>query len=960
MVTLQNPQSPRGASRNASSHLTVNRRHFLRTASQLLAAATVGPSLLRMDRARAADFGNPTLLPTDPRVDLVYSVCQGCHGRCGMKCEVVDGILTKIEGNPFHPCNLETHLPFESDLVASRGVPGRMCAKGLSGMQSLYDPFRLRDPLKRKGPRGSGEWEAISWDQAFSEIAEKLVQYRDLTTPLNPDAPELGKKVNQIMFSGGRNQQSAFTDVFFKNIIGTVNSRHDHTSICEVSHHVAHELTTGWGDAAPFLTSGYKDHSKPDLPNAKCVVWFGTDPCSANFTFVAIARKTIDFVARGGKLYVVDPRCNVAASKGTWVPIRPGVDAVLAMGIARYMIDNQLYNSAFLQRPHDAAANPTGELNVTDATLLVKLVNGRPAAFLRAKEAGIESGTDTEFVVWAGGAGAKFNSVDTGELLPGLVTVNGNPCKTAFELYVERVRERTVAQYAEESGVPLAMIERIGEDLAAAGRQGSVTMYRGAVQHTNGTYAGRAILAINTLLGNFNWKGGIAFSAGGWSTGYDGAPHTPLSVPGGVKESGVQITRVKSKYEDSTEFKTKGYPAKRPWFPLAGHYNYQEIMPSLEDEYPYPMKAMILYWNGLPYSAPAAKETYQRVLTRMDGDQYRIPLVVGIDIAMGEAMELCDYVLPETTYLERWSVVGLTPTTITKASPVRQPVVGTVDSVTGDYVGALPNAKTLEDILIGIGNAMRQRDASVPAPPWRNAYGFWSQMIANMATQSGGPGVEAVLARGGRFEDAARAYDGEKLRNRFGGRIYFFSEKLATKHDSMTGQWMDGLPKYEEIADALDRPMAPQDASWPLQLVTYKMAWHSQMHTIRYPWLVSVQSENFVEMNPVDGAKRGLRTGDRVRLSSPSAPEGVIGRARLTATVAPGVVAVAHHFGHWAMSSKGFKVDGQSVGEDPDRGRGIQSNTIMRADPALPNVTLQDKVGGSASFYDTRVEVAKV
>ena len=937
----------------------VTRRKFLQTTSRLVAGAAVAPAFFRVNQAKAANFGNPVLVETNPRVEIKYSVCQGCHGRCGLKAKVIDGVLTKIEGNPYHPCNLEQHLPFATDPETVRAMSGRMCAKGLGGMQSLYDPHRLKQPLKRVGERGAGQWEAISWEQAFSEIAAKLVPYRDLSTLIDPNAPELGKKVNQIMFSGGRNQQSAFTDVFFKNIIGTVNSRHDHTSICEVSHHVAHELTTGWGDAAPFLVSGFKNHTKPDLPNAEFVLWFGTDPCSANFTFVAIARKFIEMAQRQGKFYVVDPRCNVAASKGNWIPIKPGVDAALALGIARHIVDNNLYNATFLRRPHDGAANPTGELNATDATLLVKIVDGRPAAFLRADEAGITGGTATDLVVWSGGAAAKFNTLDTADLLPGAVTVNGITCKTAFQLYVERVREKTLAEWSAICGVPVATIQKLGNELAAAGRRGCVTMYRGSVQHTNGTYTGMAVLTLNTLMGNYNWKGGLAFGGGGWSTSYTGAPYSQNTVPGGVTESGVQITRVKSKYESSTEFTQRGYPARRPWFPLAGHYNFQEIYPSIEDEYPYAIKALVLYWNGIPYSTPAARATFERVMSAKVDGAYKLPLVVCIDIAMGEVAAWADYVLPDTTYLERWTVVGLTPTTITKASPVRQPVVGTINA-NGDYTGVLPNTKTLEDILIGLGNAMNALDGSVPKPPWRNAWDYWGKAIANVAAQSSGPGSDYVLARGGRFDDYTRAYDGEKQLNRFGGRIHFFSEKLATKHDSMTGQWHDGMAKYEAIADLMGQSIDARDSALPLQLITYKMAWHTQMHTSRYPWLMSIQAENFIEMNPVDATARGLRTGDRARLASASSPEGVEGLVRVTGTVAPGVVAVSHHFGHWEMSSRTHRVNGVNIAYDASRGAGINANQVMRADPALPNVTLQDKLGGSASFYDTRVEVVKV
>ncbi|MBI2431745.1 MAG: molybdopterin oxidoreductase, partial [Candidatus Hydrogenedentes bacterium] len=214
--------------------------------------------------------------------------------------------------------------------------------------------------------------------------------------------------------------------------------------------------------------------------------------------------------------------------------------------------------------------------------------------------------------------------------------------------------------------------------------------------------------------------------------------------------------------------------------------------------------------------------------------------------------------------------------------------------------------------------------------------------------------------RGGRFEDYGQAYTGDRLAHTFSGRLFFFSEALALAQDSMDGAFFDGLPKFEAPADLLGNPIETQDSAYPLQLVTYKYAWHTQMHTIRYPWLVSVLPENFVEMNSVDAAARGIASGDLVRVSSASSPEGVIGPALAVETVRPGVVAISHHFGHWQMSSRPHEIDGENSAFDPSRAAGISPNGIMRKDTVIGNVTLQDKIGGSASFYDTFVQVSKI
>lgn len=178
----------------------------------------------------------------------------------------------------------------------------------------------------------------------------------------------------------------------------------------------------------------------------------------------------------------------------------------------------------------------------------------------------------------------------------------------------------------------------------------------------------------------------------------------------------------------------------------------------------------------------------------------------------------------------------------------------------------------------------------------------------------------------------------------------------------MTGELNDGFAKYVPPAlDALDNSVDDLDGgSYPLLFSTYKQAWHSMARTICNPWLVSIMPENFVEINSVDATARGIQTGDRVQVTSASNTEGAVGRAFVTETIRPGVVSVAHSFGHWEMGSKSFDVDGTAGDADTTRAAGIAANPLMRADPQLPNVTLQDKIGGSSSFYDTRVQVAKV
>jgi anaerobic selenocysteine-containing dehydrogenase len=123
------------------------------------------------------------------------------------------------------------------------------------------------------------------------------------------------------------------------------------------------------------------------------------------------------------------------------------------------------------------------------------------------------------------------------------------------------------------------------------------------VQHANGTMAWLAIEAVATLIGTFDYRGGMTAGAGGWD---DAAGVVNLkTVPGGVSAAGPRIDRAATAYPDVAGLSTRdGYPAKRPWFPFAVLGNYQEIIPGIADQYPYPAKVLITYWNAFPCLSP--------------------------------------------------------------------------------------------------------------------------------------------------------------------------------------------------------------------------------------------------------------------------------------------------------------------------------------------------------------------
>jgi tetrathionate reductase subunit A len=152
-------------------------------------------------------------------------------------------------------------------------------------------------------------------------------------------------------------------------------------------------------------------------------------------------------------------------------------------------------------------------------------------------------------------------------------------------------------------------------------------------------------------------------------------------------------------------------------------------------------------------------------------------------------------------------------------------------------------------------------------------------------------------------------------------------------------------------------------------LFTFKHIYGGQSRTVGNYWAqLGVSSENYVLMNKVDADQLGLKGGDLVKLVSPTNPDGmwrlpngenrpVVGKVKPIQGIRPGTVAASWHFGHWAYGASDFVVDGQVVKGDPRRATGICPNAVMIEDPVLENASLTDPIGGSASFYDTRVKV---
>lgn len=1053
----------------------VNRRDFLKT------SAVVGGSAVLLghvgsvfDQVGAIAAGTEVAggYPLNKVENIIYSACLQCHTSCTMKCKVLDGVLVKIDGNPYSPMNMLPHLSYDTPPPEAAPIDGKLCPKGQAGVQSQYDPYRITKVLKRAGKRGENRWVVVSFDQAIQEIVNggdfadgsktpglketwavrdpalmselkadaaavvagdmtldefkaKHADHLDLL--LDPDLPDLGPKNNQFLFMAGRIEhgRKEFAKRWLKDAFGSVNWW-EHTSICEQSHHIAYQQMTNQYSEGKW--SGGKTHMKPDLANAEFVIFFGTGAFEANFGPTPMSELVTWGLTSGNlKIAVVDPRLSKTASKAKWwLPIKPGADAALALAMIGWIIENKRYNETYLANVTKAAAAADAEKTWSNAAFLVKLDDeGNPTTLLRAADAGlaVPAGKDPAhyFVTSKEGELIPFDPNDSENLVEGDIfaegTVGDVAYKSAFLLVQEVAGEKTLEEWAAECGIPARKIEEVAREFTAHGKMAVAELYRGPVQHTNGYYNAQAIIALNLLVGNADWSGGLTTGGSHWHEFGDKA-HFPFDLlssdmhPGKLGSFGVILSREKTAYEKTLLFKRDGYPAKRPWFPYSSNV-YQEIIPSAADGYPYPIKALFLHMGTPVFAGPAGNPMIDDLR-----DPAKIPLFFACDIVIAETSMYADYLFPDTAIWERWGTPHITPAVLTRVSKVRQPAVEPLT----EWVTVFGEEQPLgmEPIMLAIAEKMGLpgfgADGLGPGVPLNRAEEWYLKEVANIAygdKDDGSDQVEpandeemalfraarahlvrtfneprwqqavggdetlwrqviTVLNRGGRFEDFAKRHSGnhgQYVGHTWGKMFSLYVENVAKGKHSFTGEHFSGLPMYEPVRDAAGNVI--DDAGFPLQLFTYKEIYGGQSRTPGNYWLqYSVSPDNRVHINAADAAAMGLVEDDWVRIVSATNPDGVwrlgeyeqpiVGQVHARQGIAQGTVGVSWHYGHWAYGASDVVIDGQAVPGDPRRAKGLCPNAVMREDPVLKNACLSDPIGASASFYDTRVRLVKV
>jgi anaerobic selenocysteine-containing dehydrogenase len=1026
---------------------------------EVLAGALLGGAMLaRVEQAQAAEGAPGALKPVDPS-RYIYTTCLQCNTGCEIKVRVQDGVAVKIEGNPYGPRAMDPHIDWNTPASQAARIQGHICPKGQAGLQSTYDPYRITKVLKRAGARGEGKWVTIPFEQAVTEIVEggvlfpqdggksvagfrelyalkdpaafkamaadvALIQskkmavaefkekHKDLLgTLIDPDHPDFGPKNNQFVFNWGRlkaGRQDFFLR-FVKDSFGS-NNAHGHTTVCQGSIYFAGKSMSEQPGGGTF-TGGAKAYWMADLSNAEFVIFWGANVLEGNYGPPLKVPKIMRGLASGRlKAAVIDPRhSKIAAKAWKWLPVKPGQDAAIAMAMIQWILDNERFDRRYLENCNKAAAAADGEPTWSNAAWLVKIrEDGTAGAFLRASEAGLAGDADT-FVAMRNGQPVAFKSDDASAAVEGDLfvdtVINGIRVKSGLQLLREEALKNTIYGWAAIAGVSASDIIALANEFTSHGKKAVVEIHRGVSQHTNGFYNVLATMgALNTLIGNLDWKGGLIYGGGAYGeTGGTGRPFQLGDHPAKKAPFGIDIIRGGASYEKSTIF--NGYPAKRPWYPLASDV-YQEVIPSAGDAYPYPIKILMLYMGSPVYALPAGHS-----LIPILRDTDKIPLFIASDITIGETSLYADYIFPDLTYLERWEFHRTHPSIAHRVSPVRQPAVAPPTETVRIYGEEMP--VSIEALFLALAERLQ-------LPGWgpggfgggdlKRPEDYYLRMVANIAFGNSSSGSEIcpdasdeemaiflnarkhlpksvfdperwqqvvgtqwwrkvvfVLNRGGRWLPYDKAWSGNQLATKYGKLVNLYHEKAAGTRNSLTGKYLSGVPTYLPIQDALGRPLDYREA--PFHLITNRNMLQTKSRTIADYWLTDIQPENSVELSTLDAQKLGLKDGDEVYVLSTWNPDAqwdlghgntkpLRGKVRVTSRIRPGVVTFELGWGHFAYGSSMQYIDGQPVLPDVRRGRGIHANAAMVVDPHLRS-PLSDVVGGSAVFYDSRVYVVK-
>lgn len=739
---------------------------------------------------------------------------------------------------------------------------GFVCPRGHMIPQQTYDPDRVKVPMKRTNPaKGRGidpKFVPITWDEALDTVADKMIALRQ------------AGEADKLVYMRGR-YSSTSTDLLYgtlPKLYGTPNY-FSHSAICAEAEKMGPGLTQGF--------FGYRDY---DLEKTQCLVLWGCDPLASNREVPNTIHHFGNILARG-TVIAVDPRLsNVAAKAHEWLPVNPGTDGALAGAIAHVLLTEGLWSREFVGDFKDGRNQFAAGKTVDEAAFAEKETHG--------------------LVKW----------------------------------WNLELKDRTPAWAEKETLIPAAQILRVARAMGKAGSKTAVWMGPGAAMMPRGTYAAMAVHALNGLLGSIDAEGGV------WQSS---------SVPIGKFPSS-------DKYVDDLAKKTgkgkkldgrgeKDMPAMMGAKPGSGVVTNNVANGMLKN--PGAVKIFLASWSNFNFSATGAQ--------RWDQAMAQVPFFVHMVTNPSEMTMFADIVLPSTfNSSEGWSIVtnmgaghgyaSIQQGAVKRLWDVKQEETEVMwllaeklkargFSGMHDYF-----AKEFKDPETGKSptNAMEFTVTAAKissAPLWMPKEPLkgdaplkgWDDFRAK--GMFSGPKYTLKKNWGGKFATATKKFEFYSETARKG--LDEHAKKFNTSIDdilSVSGYVARGelafVPHYEPPKRHGSREQ------FPFTFIDYKSRLNREGRSANLPWYQEfkkvdpgdVSWDDVIKMNPVDGRRLGLKTGDMVKVASPIGAITV--KLKLWEGVRPGTVAKCYGQGHWAYGRVASKVFGKTP-------RGGNNNEIL-------------------------------
>ncbi len=621
-------------------------------------------------------------MSSEPRVALSRPVsdevrkttCYMCACRCGIDVHIKDGKIRYIEGNRDHPVN--------------KGV---LCAKGSAGIMQHYSPARLNAPLLRTGPRGSGEFKEISWEEALGIASGWLSGVREADP-------------KKLAFFTGRDQSQSLTG-FWAQQFGTPNYS-AHGGFCSVNMAAAGIMTIG---------GAFWEFGAPDWDRTKLFIMFGVaEDHDSNPLKMGIAK----LKKSGARFVSVNPvRTGYSAVADNWIGIRPGTDGLLILAVVHELLKARKIDVDYLMRYSNAPWLVVDAPGTAEHGLFARDPDGKPLVYE----------TVTERIVSKGTAGARA------ALSGRYVLEDGRFAVPSFQLLAEKYLDERYAPeaVAAETGIAADIIRGLAAEIARVafdeaifidqpwtdmdgerhdgftGRPVSFHAMRGLSAHSNGFQTARALHMLQVLIGAVDCPGAFRFEppypkpVEAHPTPHGKAEHfgsnKPLSGPHLGFPRGPEDMLIDAAGKPIRIDKAFSWDA-----PIAAHGLMHMVIANAHAGDPYPIDVLFLYMANMAWNSSMNTAGVIKMLEDKDAatGEYKIPKIIYSDAYASEMVAYADLVLPDTTYLERHDCISMLDRPISEPDAVQ-------DAIRWPVIEPDRDVRGFQSVLIDLGARLK-------------------------------------------------------------------------------------------------------------------------------------------------------------------------------------------------------------------------------------------------------------